>query len=102
MSGCTGDIAYAACTAYPDMNITVLDLPPVVKCSPQFAPTLEECPNQRNVTFVPGDFFEPKLPTADLYVLTHIIHDWSQEKIDVLLSNVFNNLPSGMKHCKNL
>ena len=78
------------------MKITVLDLPPVVDCSSHFTPTLDECPNQNNVSFVAGDFFEPTLPPADLYVLTHIIHDWSEEKIDILLANVFKNLPSGM------
>ena len=77
------------------MKITVLDLPEVVDCSSHFAPTLDECPNKNNVTFVAGNFFEPTLPTTDLYVLTHILHDWGEEKIDTLLTSVFKNLPSG-------
>ena len=77
------------------MKITVLDLPQVVECSPQFAPTLQECPNQSNVTFVAGDLFEPVLPAADLYVVAHIIHDWGEDKGDALLSNIFKNLSSG-------
>ena len=78
------------------MKITVLDLPQVIECSPQFAPTLQECPNQSNVSFVGGDMFEPTLPAADLYVMTHIIHDWGEDKVGVLLSNIFDSLPSGM------
>ena len=88
-------MAYAACTVYPDMKITVLDLPTVVQCSSHFRPSTEECPNHQNVTFVEGDFFEGALPSADLYVLTRILHDWGEDKIDIILSKVFNSLPSG-------
>ena len=95
-SGGTGDVAYAACSKYPDMKITVLDLPQVVQCSSHFRPSKDECPNQDNVTFVEGDFFDGPLPTADLYVLTRVLHDWSDEKIDIILKNVYNSLPSGI------
>jgi hypothetical protein len=81
--------------AYPHMKITVHDLPPVIENSSHFRPSMDECPNQQNVTFVAGDFFEPTLPPADLYVLTHILHDWPRDKVEVLLSNAFNNLPPG-------
>ena len=94
-TGGTGDVAYAASSVYPDMKITVLELPPVVRCSSHFRPCIEECPNQQNVTFVEGDFFEGPLPSADLYALTRILHDWSEEKVDVILSNIFKSLPSG-------
>lgn len=77
------------------MEIKVLDLLPVVQCSGHFRPSIDECPNQNNVTFVEGDFFKGPLPTADLFVLTHILHDWSDEKVDVILSNIYNGLPSG-------
>ncbi|EDO45660.1 predicted protein [Nematostella vectensis] len=95
VGGGTGDLAYAASNAYPDMAITVLDLPPVVQCSPHFRPSMEECPRQENVTFVPGDFFRDELPPADLYVLTHTIHDWGEDKIEMLLSKVFRSLQPG-------
>jgi hypothetical protein len=93
--GGTGDVSYAACMAYPHMKIKVFDQPSIVENSPHFRPSMDECPNQQNVTFEAGDFFEPTLPPADLYVLTHILHCWTQDKVDVLLSNAFNNLPSG-------
>ena len=43
-----------------------------------------------------GDFFNPEtLPKADLYVLSLILHDWPEEKVEVILDNVFHCLPSG-------
>ncbi|XP_031554554.1 acetylserotonin O-methyltransferase-like [Actinia tenebrosa] len=95
LGGGTGNVAYAACMAYPNMKITVLDLPSVVQNAPHFRPSIHECPNQHNVTFVAGDFFEPTLPAADLYVLTHILHLFTDDKVDTLLANIFANLPSG-------
>ncbi|XP_031573604.1 acetylserotonin O-methyltransferase-like [Actinia tenebrosa] len=95
VGGGTGDVAYAMCMAYPNMKITVFDLPNVVEVSSHFKPPLKECPNQENVTFVGGDFFKPSLPPSDLYVLTHILHDWGPAECDAILDNVFNHLPSG-------
>lgn len=81
--------------AYPNMKITMFDLPNVVEVSPHFKPPVNECPNQQNITFVGGDFFKPNLPPADLYVLTHILHDWGPGECDAILDNVFNSLQSG-------
>jgi len=93
--GGPGDVAYAACSKYPDMKIKVLDLSPVVQCSSHFRPSKEECPNEHNVTYVEGDFFKGPLPAADLYVLTRILHDWGDEKMNIILKNVYDSLPSG-------
>lgn len=35
-----------------------------------------------------GDFFKDDLPKADLYILSRILHDWSDEKIHELLSKL--------------
>ncbi|XP_074620851.1 acetylserotonin O-methyltransferase-like [Acropora palmata] len=95
LGGGTGILAYTLCQYYPNMKITVYDIQKVVDCASHFKPSLEDCPNQDNVTFNVGDFFQPDLPKADLYVLSRIVHDWPAEKVDVILSNVFNCMPSG-------
>ena len=77
------------------MKITVLDLPSVVELSPHFKPSISECPNQENVSFLAGDFFANELPSADLYVATRIVHNWDEEKTNSLLSKIFKSLPSG-------
>lgn len=95
LGGSSGTMAYTLCQYYPDMKITVCDFQSVVDSAPHFKPSLEDCPNQANVSFVVGDFFQPNLPKADLYVLSRIIHDWSDDKVDIILSNIYNCLSSG-------
>ena len=87
-------MAYTLCQYYPNMKITVFDMQSVVDSAHHFQPSLEDCSNQANVSFVVGDFFRTDLPKAELYVLSRILHDWSVEKVDVILSNIFNCLPS--------
>ncbi|XP_073231939.1 probable bifunctional dTTP/UTP pyrophosphatase/methyltransferase protein [Porites lutea] len=95
-SGAVGTLAYAFCQHYPEMKITVCDLEPAVSLAHHFRPSVEACPNQANVSFAVGDFFKPEtIPKADLYVLSHVLHDWSEDKVDLILSNVYKCLPSG-------
>ncbi|KAK2163446.1 hypothetical protein LSH36_79g04021 [Paralvinella palmiformis] len=42
-----------------------------------------------------GNFFQDPLPRVDLFVLSHVIHDWNEEKINLLLSNVYKALRPG-------
>ena len=94
--GGVGTLAYALCQYNPQMKITVCDLQPVVSLTHHFRPSVEDCPNQANVSFMIGDFFKPEtLPKADLYVLSRILHDWPEEKVELILDNVFHCLPSG-------
>ena len=93
--GCTGTIGYAACMTYPKMKITVLDLPSVVEESSHFRPSTDDCPNQENVIFLSADFFTDELPVADLYVLTRTLHNWGEDKINILLAKIFKSLPPG-------
>ena len=87
-------MAYTLCQYYPDAKISICTIQSVLDCASHFKPSLEDCPNQA-VSFTVGDFFQPDLPKADLYVLSRVIHDWPAEKVDVILSNVFKSLPSG-------
>ena len=94
--GGPGTMAYTFCQYYPNIKITVCEVQSVVDLAHQFHPSSEDCPNQANVSYVVGDFFQPDLPKADLYVLSRVLHDWSEEKVNLILSNVFKSLPSGI------
>ena len=87
-------MAYTLCQYYPNMKITVFDMQSVVDSAHHFQPSPEDCPNQANVSFVVGDFFLTDLPKAELYVLSRILHDWPVEKMDVIVSKIYNCLPS--------
>ncbi|OXB66275.1 hypothetical protein ASZ78_014010 [Callipepla squamata] len=84
-TGCTGALAHELIQVYPNMKVTVFDLPEVIANASVFQP-LEQC--TAPVTFVSGDFFKDDLPEADLYILSRVLHDWSDEKIHVLLNKV--------------
>lgn len=92
LGGATGHLAMAACQRYPEMRATVFDLPAAI-------PLAREIAGQSNVAaridFVAGDFFEDPLPPADLFWLGRIVHDWSEAKIERLLTKVFEALPIG-------
>ena len=90
-------MAYTLCQYYPSMKITVCDMQSVVDSAHHFRPSSEDCPNQANVSYVVGNFFQSDLPKADLYVLSRILHDWPEENVDLILSNAFKCLPSGTK-----
>ncbi|XP_077987476.1 acetylserotonin O-methyltransferase-like [Glandiceps talaboti] len=90
--GGSGALAHEMSLVYPDMSITVLDLPPVVKVSKYFKPNDGV---ERSVDFMAGDFFKNDLPEADLYVYSLILHNWPEEKIHILLEKTYKALKPG-------
>ncbi|MCC9644562.1 acetylserotonin O-methyltransferase [Rhodopirellula sp. JC740] len=92
LGGATGHLPIAACEAYPELRAIVFDLPDVV-------PVTKEIVGQSlvadRIDVVAGDFFADELPEADLMSLGRILHDWSDEKIDRLLSKIHQRLPEG-------
>jgi hypothetical protein len=47
------------------------------------------------VKFQAGDFFANPLPTADVLIMGHIIHDWDLPQKKALLSKAYEALPTG-------
>jgi acetylserotonin N-methyltransferase len=80
LGGGTGHLAEAARQQYPQLEAAVFDLPAVARVFPGT---------------IAGDFFADPLPPADLYSLSRILHDWSEDKINKLLHKVHGALPSG-------
>ncbi|KAH0624666.1 hypothetical protein JD844_032346 [Phrynosoma platyrhinos] len=85
LGGCTGALAYELVHIYPAMKVTVFDRPDVIASVPSFQPSGQ---NTNQVSFTSGDFFKDNLPEADLYILSRILHDCSEEKIHTLLSKI--------------
>jgi acetylserotonin N-methyltransferase len=80
LGGGTGHLAEAARQQYPNLEAAVFDLPSVARIFPGT---------------IAGDFFTDPLPPADLYSLSRILHDWSEDKIRQLLHKIHGALPSG-------
>lgn len=84
IGGCTGAMAYEFTKAHPGLSVIVFDLPQVIEMRRHFQPKETD----DRVSFVAGDFFKDDLPKADLYILARILHDWSDDKLHVLLSKL--------------
>jgi hypothetical protein len=69
----------------PRVEGTVLELPNVVEDEDQHWHGRMGFPNR--VDFVAGDFFE-EVPTADAYLMKHILHDWSDQECVEILSTI--------------
>ncbi|XP_029972152.1 acetylserotonin O-methyltransferase 2 [Salarias fasciatus] len=90
LGGCTGALAREMAKAYPSSSVVVFDLPQVVETARKhFAQE-----NDR-IDFQAGDFFSGEIPAADLFVLARIIHDWSEEKCELLLKKIHDACPPG-------
>jgi len=92
LGGATGHLAIAACERYPQLRGIVFDLAPV---TPLAREQVSRSPARDRIEVVGGDFFADDLPAADLYTLGRILHDWSEDKIALLLRRIFDRLPSG-------
>ncbi len=68
------------------------DLPPV---GPIFEQYVGSYGLSDRLRFYPGDFFEDPLPTTDVLVMGHILHDWDLEEKKMLLAKAYEALPEG-------
>ena len=50
---------------------------------------------QDRLRFYPGDFFNDPLPSADVLVMGHILHDWNLEEKLALIQKAYDALPVG-------
>ena len=92
LGGATGHLAVAACRRYPHLRAVVLDRPDVVPLARELVSATEVADR---VEVTAGDFFADPLPPADLYTLGRILHDWSEDKIMVLLRKAHAALSPG-------
>lgn len=91
LGGGTGHLAIAACERYPQLHGAIFDLPPVIPIARE---EIARSTAHERIEAIPGDFFTGELPPADLYAASRILHDWSEEKIMLLLRKVYNALPA--------
>lgn len=80
LGGASGHLAEAIHERFPKIDTHVFDLAEVARLYPGT---------------IAGDFFTDPLPEADLYSLGRILHDWSDEKIALLLGKIHAALPEG-------
>lgn len=92
LGGATGHLTVAACEAWPQMHGIVFDMEKVVAVAREYVAKSEA---RDRISFQAGDFFTDPLPPANLYALGRILHDWTEDKIRLLVARIFKALPSG-------
>ncbi len=90
LGGATGHLAIAACRRYPELQAVVFDPADAAGLAREIVGASDVADR---VEVASGDFFTDPLPSADLYALGRILHDWTEEKILGLLGRVFESLP---------
>jgi hypothetical protein len=87
-----GDLAVQVALAQPHLSGIGFDLPEV-------QPIFEEYAAQQGVAprlkFVPGNFFAEPIPSADVVMMGHVLHDWNLEEKKALLRKAYAALPAG-------
>jgi hypothetical protein len=83
VGGGRGHVLCAVLDAAPNASGILFDLPTVVA---------DVGPHPR-MTTRGGDFFKDLLPTADAYILGHILHDWADQEATALLRAIRRAMP---------
>jgi hypothetical protein len=94
IAGGYGHLLAAVLAANPAAKGVLFDLPAVLRGAPQM---LDSYGVADRVELVEGDFFSEIPVKADIYLLKHIIHDWYDDKNQLILRNIRANMPDGGK-----
>lgn len=92
VGGGSGIHSIAALRAFPQLQATVYDLPPVCQVATEFAAQYSLSDRLHTQT---GDWWQDPFPSADLHFYADIYHDWTPEKCLFLTKKSFESLPSG-------
>ena len=92
IGGAQGGVPVEVALAHPHLTGGNFDLPGV---GPVFEKYVARHGLHDRLRFYPGNFFNDPLPSADVLVMGHILHDWDLEEKRVLLRKAYDALPAG-------
>jgi hypothetical protein len=93
VGGCRGNLVGRILAAHPHLSSgAVFDLPPMAE--PFHAHTTALGVAGR-ASFTGGDFFRDDLPTADVVILGHVLHNWSPEQRAALVARAWAAVAPG-------
>jgi O-methyltransferase domain len=84
VGGATGNLVSTILAAHPGPRGILFDMPHVVREAPAMIQTRGVV---GRVTIQAGSFFDAVPEGADAYLLSHVIHDWSEEQCLSILRN---------------
>src|ERR1051325_1301880 len=92
IGGAQGGVPVQLALAHPHLKGGSFDIPAV---GPVFEKYVASHGLSDRLRFHPGDFFNDPLPSADVLVMGHILHDWNMDEKRMLLKKAFESLPAG-------
>ena len=92
IGGAQGGLPVQLALTHQHLTGGIFDLPTV---GPVFEKYVQQHGLSERLRFYPGDFFNDPLPSADVLVMGHILHDWNLEEKRVLLKKAYDALPAG-------
>jgi len=94
VGGATGNMLAAILSAHPEPRGILFDRPHVVTDAPAL---LRARGVDGRVSIAEGSFFEHVPAGGDLYILSHIIHDWTEAQCLTILGNCRRAMNPGAK-----
>lgn len=92
VGGAQGGLLVQLCLAHPHLRGNNFDLAVV---GPIFEDYVATNGLTERLGFLPGNFFDDPLPSADVITMGHILHDWDLDQKRMLLDKAYNALPKG-------
>jgi hypothetical protein len=92
IGGAQGGTPVQVALAHKHLTGGIFDLPAV---RPVFEKYVAQHGLSDRLRFYPGNFFNDTLPSADVLVMGHILHDWDMEEKRMLLRKAYDALPAG-------
>jgi hypothetical protein len=90
VGGAQGGVAVQLALAHKKLKGGNYDLPVV---GPIFEEYVRSFKLDGRLKFHPGDFFKDAIPSADVIIMGHILHDWNLEEKRALVAKVYEALP---------
>jgi hypothetical protein len=87
-----GGLPVQVAIAHPHLKGIGFDLPPV---EPHFEAYVSGQGLSHRLSFQGGDFFADPLPSADVLVMGHVLHDWDLDERKLLIRKAYDALPVG-------
>lgn len=92
IGGAQGAVAVQVALAHQHLQGGNFDLATV---RPVFEDYVSQHGLNDRLRFYPGDFFTDPLPSADVLIMGHILHDWDLDEKRMLLEKAYAALPAG-------
>jgi ubiquinone/menaquinone biosynthesis C-methylase UbiE len=92
VGGARGNLAARLAQAFGHLHGVVFDLPAMASAADEHLAALGVADRVR---FESGDFFADPMPSADVVILGHVLHNWAPEERAMLVKKAYEAIPAG-------